>query len=113
MRKRAIATIIILTSLTLVSSLMMSGCNANAWMGDPTAAGYYKPTPTTIPILDRIDIIEEPLQRGKISKVTPADLMPVDLTYRIAPGDAVTADIYGLYNAGQIHQVLRRVDQLF
>jgi protein involved in polysaccharide export with SLBB domain len=111
MRKRAIATIIILTSLTLVSSLMMSGCNANAWMGDPTAAGYYKPTPTTIPILDRIDIIEEPLQRGKISKVTPADLMPVDLTYRIAPGDAVTADIYGLYNAGQIHQVLRRVDQ--
>ena len=111
MRKRAIATIIILTSLTLVSSLMMSGCNANAWMGDPAAAGYYKPTPTTIPILDRIDIIEEPLQRGKISKVTPADLMPVDLTYRIAPGDAVSADIYGLYNAGQIHQVLRRVDQ--
>ena len=111
MRKRAIATIIILTSLSLVSSLMMSGCNANAWMGDPTAAGYYKPTPTTIPILDRIDIIEEPLQRGKISKVTPADLMPVDLTYRIAPGDAVTADIYGLYNAGQIHQVIRRVDQ--
>jgi polysaccharide export outer membrane protein len=111
MRRRAIATIIILTSLTLVSSLMMSGCNANAWMGDPTAAGYYKPTPTTIPILDRIDIIEEPLQRGKISKVTPADLMPVDLTYRIAPGDAVTADIYGLYDAGQIHQVLRRVDQ--
>lgn len=111
MRRRAIATIIILTSLTLVSSLMMSGCNANAWMGDPTAAGYYKPTPTTIPILDRIDIIEEPLQRGKISKVTPADLMPVDLTYRIAPGDAVTADIYGLYNTGQIHQVIRRVDQ--
>ena len=31
-----------------------------AWMGDPTANGYYKPTPTTIPILDRIDIIEEP-----------------------------------------------------
>ena len=111
MRRRPIATIIILTSLTLVSSLMMSGCNTNAWMGDPTAAGYYKPTPTTIPILDRIDIIEEPLQRGKISKVTPADLMPVDLTYRIAPGDAVTADIYGLYNAGQIHQVIRRVDQ--
>lgn len=111
MRKRAIATTILLTTLMLVSSLMMSGCNANAWMGDPASAGYYKPTPTTIPILDRIDIIEEPLQRGKISKVTPADLMPVDLTYRIAPGDAVTADIYGLYSAGQIHQVIRRVDQ--
>jgi protein involved in polysaccharide export with SLBB domain len=89
----------------------MSGCNANAWMGDPAAAGYYKPTPTTIPILDRIDIIEEPLQRGELSRVTAEDLMPVDLTYRIAPGDTVTADIYGLYNSQQIHPVIRRVDQ--
>ena len=110
MRQRVIAKTLIIISLMLISA-MMSGCNANAWMGDPTAAGYYKPTPTTIPILDRIDIIEEPLQRGQISKVTSADLMPGDLTYRIAPGDALTADIYGLYNPQQNHQVTRRVDQ--
>jgi len=89
----------------------MAGCNANAWMGEPSSAGYYKPTPPTIPILDRIDIIEEPLQRNALSKVSPADLMPADLTYRIAPGDVVTADIYGLYSAQQIHPVTRRVDQ--
>ncbi len=111
MRQRVIAKTLLLTSLMIISAVMMSGCNANAWMGDPTAAGYYKPTPTTIPILDRIDIIEEPLQRSQISKVTPSDLMPGDLTYRIAPGDGVTADIYGLYNPQQNHQVTRRVDQ--
>ena len=98
-------------SLMLLVAVVMSGCNANAWMGDPAAAGYYKPTPTTIPILDRIDIIEEPLQGVQISKVLPSDLMPGDLTYRIVPGDGVTADIYGLYNPQQNHQVTRRVDQ--
>ena len=111
MRQRVIAKTLITTTSMLICASMMSGCNANAWMGEPSSVGYYKPTPTTIPILDRIDIIEEPQQRGSISKVTPADLMPADLTYRIAPGDVVTADIYGLYNAQQIHPVTRRVDQ--
>ena len=108
MRKIVIAKTLIMTTLTPILVFMMAGCNANAWMGEPSSVGYYKPTPTTIPILDRIDIIEEPHQRGSISKVTPADLMPADLTYRIAPGDVVTADIYGLYNAQQIHTVSRR-----
>lgn len=80
-------------------------------MGDPTAIGYYKPTPTTIPILDRIDIIEEPSRWPHLSEVTPADLMPSDLTYRIAPGDVLDVDIYGLYGPGQHFPVQRRVDQ--
>ena len=90
---------------------LLPGCNADAWMGDPSAAGYYKPTPTTIPILDRLDIIEEPMVWPQISKVTSSDLMPGDLTYRISPGDVVTVDIYGLYQSQQIHPVQRRVDQ--
>ena len=80
-------------------------------MGDPTAIGYYKPTPTTIPILDRIDIIEEPSKWPQLSKVTAADLMPSDLTYRIAPSDFLDVAIYGLYAPGQQHLVQRRVDQ--
>ncbi len=111
MRQRVIAKTLCATLLMLVAAVAMSGCNANAWMGDPAAGGYYKPTPTTIPILDRIDIIEEPLQRGQISKVTASDLIPGDLTYRIAPGDGVVADIYGLYSPQINHQVTRRVDQ--
>jgi len=80
-------------------------------MGDPAATGYYKPTPTTIPILDRIDIIEEPSKWPQLSKVTSADLMPSDLTYRIAPSDFLDVAIYGLYAPGQQYPVQRRVDQ--
>ncbi len=96
-------------SLALI--FVLAGCNANAWMGDPTANGYYKPTPTTIPILDRIDIIEEPTVYPKVTKVTPADLTPSDLEYRIAPGDVLDVEIFGLYAQAQRHPVQRRVDQ--
>lgn len=110
MLQRAIATAVPTTSLLCVVA-MMTGCNADAWMGDPNSAGYYKPTPTTIPILDRIDIIEEPMDWPEISKVTASDLMPGDLTYRIAPSDVVIVEVYGLYNPQQITTVTRRVDQ--
>jgi polysaccharide export outer membrane protein len=89
----------------------LSGCNANAWMGDPTANGYYKPTPTTIPILDRIDIIEEQTVWPQVTKVGPEDLTPSDLEYRIHPGDALEVEIYGLYSQGQHYPVQRVVDQ--
>jgi protein involved in polysaccharide export with SLBB domain len=89
----------------------MAGCNANAWMGDPTSNGYYKPTPTTIPILDRIDIIEEPTIWPQLTKVTAADLTPSDLEYRIEAGDVLDVEIYGLYVQSQRHPVQRRVDQ--
>ena len=89
----------------------MTGCNANAWLADPGAVGYYKPTPTTIPILDRIDIIEEPSVWPQLSEVTAADLIPSDLTYRIAAGDILDVAIYGLYGSGQFFPVQRMVDQ--
>ena len=102
---------VVYASLLLLGSAALVGCNANAWMGDPAATGYYKPTPTTIPILDRIDIIEEPSKWPQLSKVTVADLMPSDLTYRIAPSDFLDVAIYGLYAPGQQYPVQRRVDQ--
>ncbi|MBC8309465.1 MAG: polysaccharide biosynthesis/export family protein [Planctomycetes bacterium] len=91
--------------------IVLTGCNANAWMGDPTANGYYKPTPTTIPILDRIDIIEEHAVWPQVTKVGPGDLAPSDLEYRIHPGDALEVEIYGLYSQGQRYPVQRVVDQ--
>lgn len=90
---------------------VLVGCNSNAWMGDPSSVGYYKPTPTSIPILDRIDIIEQHIELPQVTKVTPADLTPSDLEYRIVPGDIVDVVIYGLYAQGLRHPVQRRVDQ--
>ena len=101
----------IYTASLATACIFLSGCNANGWMGDPRATGYYKPTPTTIPILDRIDIIEEQNDWLQLSEVSPADLMPSDLTYKIAPGDVLDVSIYGLYSSGQHFPVQRRVDQ--
>jgi len=97
--------------LTIALGLFLVGCNANSWMADPGGQGYYKPTPTTIPILDRIDIIEDSISLPRYSKVTHADLMPSDLTYKVHPGDTVDLKIYGLYATNQQYPVTRRVDE--
>lgn len=109
--KRTIVMRGLLGGTLLAGIVAMAGCNANAWMGDPTANGYYKPTPTTIPILDRIDIIEEPTIWPQVTKATAADLTPSDLEYRIEAGDVLDVEIYGLYAQSQRHPVQRRVDQ--
>lgn len=102
----------ILPASGLLGCACLVGCNATGWLGDPTVASFYKPTPTTIPVLQRIDLIEEPRDTWReLSAVAPEDLMPADLTYRISPGDVLTLDIYGLYQQGQWWPTNRRVDQ--
>ncbi len=107
-----VSSLNLLVGFSLIGAVsLLTGCNANSWMADPGAQGYYKPTPTTIPILDRIDIIEDQVALPKFSKVTSADLMPSDLTYKINPGDTVDLQIYGLYQSNQHFPVVRRVDE--
>jgi polysaccharide biosynthesis/export protein len=110
MNVKVTAKTLLVAVALLGTGLFTIGCNSNAWMGDPSGQGYYKPTPTTIPILDRIDIIEEPDTWPILSKVTPVDLMPSDLSYRIHPGDVLELKVFGLYQPGIHHPVTRRVD---
>ena len=111
MALRMVSTRVLRVACGGLLATVLIGCNSNAWMGDPTAGGYYKPTPTSIPILDRIDIIEQDVELPRLTKVTSADLTPSDLEYRIAPGDILDVEIYGLYAQSQRHPVQRRVDQ--
>lgn len=111
MALRMVSTRVLRVACGGLLATVLIGCNSNAWMGDPTAGGYYKPTPTSIPILDRIDIIEQDVELPQLTKVTSADLTPSDLEYRIAPGDILDVEIYGLYALSQRHPVQRRVDQ--
>ena len=63
-----------------------------------------------MPILDRIDAIETADDDfGQTSDVTPEDLIPNDLSYRMVPGDFVTLQIYELYERRQWAAVTRRV----
>ncbi|TVQ82459.1 MAG: hypothetical protein EA380_00430, partial [Phycisphaeraceae bacterium] len=42
----------------LFASAALSGCELDAWMFDPSVVGRWEHTPTVVPILERIDVIE-------------------------------------------------------
>jgi polysaccharide export outer membrane protein len=79
-----------------------SGCEVNSWLGDPSKTGYFEFTPTMIPVLERLDVIERHTDLwGETTGVLPEDLMPGELSYRISPGDLITVGIFELYVQGQ------------
>jgi polysaccharide export outer membrane protein len=87
------------------------GCEVNSFF-DPSKTGYFGSTPVTMPVLDRIAAIEPSTDLwGETSSVTPEDLMPNDLAYRLHPGDVIELQIFELYTPGQFFPVTLRVDQ--
>ncbi len=100
----------ILAVVMIAVASQMTGCGLQSFM-DPSKTGYFKDQPTMVPILDRIDVIEqeETLFR-QTSEVTREDLLPSDLTYRLAPGDFVTVEVFELEFDNQMTQAMRRID---
>jgi len=90
--------------------LAMGGCNVTSYF-DPSKTGRFEATPTTIPILERIDVIErDPDPWAKASPVTADDLMPSDLTYRLTAGDVITVEILELMIQGEVWVSTRRIN---
>ncbi|MCP4835395.1 MAG: hypothetical protein GY895_11615 [Phycisphaera sp.] len=97
--------------LALIAPILFAGCEVDSFM-NPSVTGYYEHTPTSMPILDRLDIIEqESGYQPEISKPTAEDLAPNQLQYRLAPGDIVRVEIYELVLAGQTDVSVRVIDQ--
>ena len=97
--------------LVCATTILAGGCGLNSFL-DPSKTGYFHKTPTTMPILDRIDAIEpsgDPW--GETSVVTPEDLVPNDLNYTLHPGDQIEIQIFELYEQQRFHTIQRRVDQ--
>lgn len=98
---------IVLLSLAVV----IVGCEADSFL-DPSKTGYFEHTPTSMPILKRIDIIEREVGFAPaVTKPTPEDLVPNRLEYRLAPGDVVRVEIYELVIANQTDLSVRVIDQ--
>lgn len=97
-----------LTVMLMVAAMM--GCETDSFF-DPSKTGRFEYMPTTIPILERIDAIEarERLIQDT-TQVTREDLLPNDLTYRMAPGDVITLEIPELLQPGQMYVLQRRID---
>lgn len=96
--------------LITTSFLALTGCEVDSWF-DPTRTGYFETTPTSMPILRRIDVIErESTGWGPLSEPTTEDLEPGELEYRLEAGDQVRLEVYELVTAGQTDVSVRTID---
>ena len=88
----------------------LPGCEVDSFF-DPSRTGRFEYEPTTIPVLERIDVIEPQEEYfAKATPPTPEDLMPRELEYYIYPGDVVTTAIFELTQANLWTTSTRRVD---
>ena len=102
---------IVFSLFAMMSAFSMYGCEIDSFF-NPSVTGYYESTPSSMPILSRIDVIER--ESGfipDVTKPTAEDLVPNELVYRLAPGDVVRVEIYELVAANQTDVSVRVIDQ--
>jgi len=95
-----------------LSAALGGGCRneLNSFL-DPSVVGRWEYTPTTVPILERLDIIEE--DEGdfvETSEILPQDLIPEAAAYELSPGDQVRIEIWDFITAGAPSQFDRVID---
>lgn len=90
----------------------LAGCEVQSYM-DPSKTGYFQHTPITMPILERVDVIERGQHDQWESAEGPsaADLVPSTLEYRLTAGDIITVEIFELLSPGEFTQAVRQIDQ--
>lgn len=79
----------------------IAGCEIDSFM-DPSVVGRWENTPTIVPVLERIDIVER--DTGEFVDVTPVmpeDLLPEVSEYRVGSGDGVIVIILDFIQSGQ------------
>ncbi len=103
--------IVAVASLSLLL-LGGSGCETDSFL-DMSEVGRWERTPTILPILTQLDIIDEPaaLPPG-LTQITPEDLIPEVREYVLGPGDLVTVTVFELIMEGAESVQTRRVDNL-
>jgi protein involved in polysaccharide export with SLBB domain len=80
---------------------------------DPSRTGYFEHTPTSIPILRKIDVIEveQDAFATEIGAPVAADLIPGNSEYIFASGDGIEVQINDLFQVDKAEQFRRTVDQ--
>jgi polysaccharide export outer membrane protein len=93
-------------------SFALIGCEADSFL-DPTVTGRWEDTNITLPILDRLDLVNETDEEiPGLSHVMAEDLIPEVKEYVIGPGDSVYITIFELINPGAESAFPKPVDEL-
>ncbi len=98
----------------LVAGLLFAstGCEMHSWM-DPSVVGRWQRTPVVLPILEKLDVIDElSTEPPGLTQVQPEDLIAVVQEYIVGPGDLVTVTVFQLLVPGVESVQTRRVDEL-
>ena len=88
----------------------LAGCETDGFV-DPSRTGYFETTPSAMPILGRIDVIEQAGDQPDFVKPDSADLKPSSTVYTFAAGDVLQISIPNLMQTGATEQADRIVDQ--
>lgn len=89
---------------------MLAGCQADSFL-DPSVTGRWEQTPTVMPILDRLSVIED--ETGELVQTSPIsaqDLIPEPDQYRFGPGDSVEVRIRDYFTVGVEEPFQRVID---
>lgn len=90
----------------------LSGCEVDSFL-NPSVIGRWERTPVVMPILDQLDVIDEPPDTPPgLTQVTPDDLLAHAKEYEVGPGDTVMVSVLDLIIAGQESVQQRRIDGL-
>ncbi len=88
------------------------GCETDSFL-DMSEVGRFERTPTILPILTQLDIIDEPQSSPPgLTQVAPEDLIPEIREYVIGPGDLLTITVFELILESTESVQTRRVDNL-
>ncbi len=92
--------------------VVSTGCEVDSFF-DPSVLGRWERTPVVLPILDQLDVIDEPeTQVSGLSEVQPQDLIPVVHEYVIGPSDLITVTVFELVRPELESVQTRRVNEL-
>ena len=99
-------------ALGLLVAVTLTGCDYDSWM-DPSRTGYFEHTPTSIPILRKIDVIEvdEDAFATEMGPPTATDLVAGSPEYIFAAGDGIDVQINDLFQVDKPEQFKRTIDQ--
>jgi len=97
--------------LCVTLMVMLTGCEVDSFL-DPSEVIRAERTPVEMPILSRIDLIEDGAQEDlPVTQVRPEDLVPSKREYTIGSGDLLTVSVFELIQPQTETTENRQVDQ--